>query len=144
MASAAWPAAHSSSSRTSRRIAFDRSSSSTSTTETLVTSACMMPTLAGAGCGRDAGATPAPRSRRHAVEEVHNVNANDLLIEAFGRLPTLVRSAVEGLTPDQLHWSPAPRANSIGWLIWHLTRIQDHHVAELVGQEQVWVSGDWA
>jgi hypothetical protein len=72
------------------------------------------------------------------------MNANDVLIEAFDRLPELIRSAVRGLTPEQLHWSPAPGANSIGWLVWHLTRIQDHHVAELLGRDQVWTSGDWA
>jgi hypothetical protein len=72
------------------------------------------------------------------------VNVSDLLIEAFDRLPALVRSAVDGLTPEQLRWSPAPGANSVGWLVWHLTRVQDHHVAELLDQDQVWVGGNWA
>jgi hypothetical protein len=72
------------------------------------------------------------------------VNVSDVLIEAFDRLPDLVRSAVDGLTPEELAWSPAPGANPVGWLVWHLTRVQDHHVAELLGRDQVWVSGDWA
>src|SRR6266511_3822072 len=72
------------------------------------------------------------------------MNVNDLLIEAFDRLPELVRSAVEGLSPEQLLWSPAPGANSVVLLVWHLTRVQDDHVAEIVDQDQVWVSGDWA
>ncbi|MCW2639934.1 MAG: hypothetical protein JWP76_2240 [Dactylosporangium sp.] len=72
------------------------------------------------------------------------MNVSDLLIETFDRLPDLVRSAVKGLTPEQLRWSPAPGANSIGWLVWHLTRVQDHHIAELLGQDQVWVSDGWA
>jgi uncharacterized damage-inducible protein DinB len=72
------------------------------------------------------------------------VNVSDLLIETFDRLSDLVRSAVEDLTPEQLRWSPAPGANSIGWLVWHLTRVQDHHIAELLDQDQIWVSGDWA
>ncbi len=72
------------------------------------------------------------------------MNVNELLIDLFDRLPELVRSAVDGLSPDQLRQSPAPGANPIGWLVWHLTRVQDHHVAQLRGEDQVWVSGDWA
>jgi uncharacterized damage-inducible protein DinB len=67
----------------------------------------------------------------------------DLLNETFDRLPDLVRRAVDGLTPEQLRWAPAPGANSIGWLVWHLTRIQDHHVSELMDRDQVWAGGDW-
>jgi uncharacterized damage-inducible protein DinB len=78
------------------------------------------------------------------VSEDGLVNVSELLIETFDRLPDLVEAAVDGLTPEQLRWAPAPGANSIGWLVWHLTRIQDHHIAELLGQDQVWVSGDWA
>ncbi len=72
------------------------------------------------------------------------MNVSDLLIEAFDRLPDLVRSAVDGLTPEELIWSPAPGANPVGWLVWHLTRIQDHHVADLLGRDQIWVCGGWA
>lgn len=72
------------------------------------------------------------------------MNASDVLIEAFDRLPELVRSAVDGLTPDQLRWSPTPTANTIGWLVWHLTRVQDDHVAEVMGEEQIWVQGGWS
>ncbi|MFC0003762.1 mycothiol transferase [Micromonospora siamensis] len=72
------------------------------------------------------------------------MDANDLLTEVYGRLPDLVRSAVDGLSAEQLRRAPAPGANPVGWLVWHLTRIQDHHVADLLGEEQIWVSGDWA
>jgi len=72
------------------------------------------------------------------------VNASDVLVEQFGRLPDLVSAAVEGLTPDQLTWAPAPGANTIGWLIWHLARVQDGHIAELLGEEEIWATGDWA
>jgi len=66
------------------------------------------------------------------------------LEELFGRIGGLVVGAVEHLDPDQLASAPAPGANPIGWLVWHLTRVQDHHVAELAGQQQVWLSGNWA
>jgi hypothetical protein len=67
-----------------------------------------------------------------------------LLIEIYGRIPPLAEQAVEGLNADQLATAPAPGANTIGWLIWHLTRVQDHHVAELMDDDQVWTTGEWA
>lgn len=72
------------------------------------------------------------------------MDVSALLLELYGRVAPLVRHAVEDLTVDQLGKSPAPGANSIGWLVWHLARVQDHHVAELLDTAQVWVSGDWA
>lgn len=68
----------------------------------------------------------------------------DLLIELFGRVAEHVDAAVDGLSPDDLLVRPAPDANPIGWLVWHLTRVQDHHVSELLDDEQLWVTGSWA
>jgi uncharacterized damage-inducible protein DinB len=68
----------------------------------------------------------------------------DLLIDAFGRVREVVYEAVMGLTPQQLAFRPGPDANSIAWLVWHLTRIQDDHVAGVTQAEQVWTSGGWA
>jgi hypothetical protein len=67
-----------------------------------------------------------------------------LLLELYGRIPPLARGAVAGLDPGRLTERPSPGANTIAWLVWHLTRVQDHHVAELLAADQVWVSGDWA
>ena len=72
------------------------------------------------------------------------MNVADVLIDLYGRLPPLCHEAVEGLTPDQLVQPPAPGANTIGWLVWHLARIQDAQIAELIDADQLWVSGDWA
>ncbi|MDT5043440.1 MAG: hypothetical protein QOE51_4425 [Actinoplanes sp.] len=71
------------------------------------------------------------------------VNHNDVLNDAFGRLPGLVRAAVKELTPEQLRWAPAGGANPVGWLVWHLTRVQDHHVADLIDSDQIYVDADW-
>jgi uncharacterized damage-inducible protein DinB len=72
------------------------------------------------------------------------MDAKDVLTDAFGRLPELVHIAVHGLTPGQLAWRPAEGANSIGWLVWHLTRVHDDHVADVMGVEQIYATGDWA
>jgi hypothetical protein len=67
-----------------------------------------------------------------------------LLLELYGRVPPLAHEAVDGLDADGLVRQPAPGANTIGWLVWHLARVQDHHISELTGDDQLWETGDWA
>src|SRR4051812_49951921 len=67
-----------------------------------------------------------------------------LLDELFGRIPPLARDAVDGLDPDALVAAPAPGANTIAWLVWHSARVQDDHVGEVMGTDQIWQHGDWA
>jgi uncharacterized damage-inducible protein DinB len=67
----------------------------------------------------------------------------DLLVDAFGRIRQIVHRAVDGLTAEQLAFRVDSRANSIAWLVWHLTRVQDDHVADAVRAEQVWTSRGW-
>jgi uncharacterized damage-inducible protein DinB len=68
----------------------------------------------------------------------------ELLQDAFGRVRGVVHDAVEDLTPEQLATRPGGVANSIAWLVWHLSRVQDDHVAAIAGTEQVWTQTDWA
>lgn len=72
------------------------------------------------------------------------MRCRELLDDAFVRIPAEVRHAVVGLDRDALAWQPEPGANPIGWLVWHLTRVQDDHVADLAGREQTWFEGGWA
>jgi uncharacterized damage-inducible protein DinB len=71
------------------------------------------------------------------------MSAADLLVDAFSRIQELVSATVTGLSPQQLNFRPDPGSNSIGWLVWHLTRVQDDHLADAAGTEQVWTSQDW-
>jgi hypothetical protein len=72
------------------------------------------------------------------------MNGADLLADAFGRIRDEVRDAVAGLDAQQLAIRVDGTANSIGWLVWHLTRVQDDHVADVAGHEQVWTAGGFA
>jgi len=67
-----------------------------------------------------------------------------LLVELYDRIPPLARRAVDGLDPRLLTARPGPGANTVGWLIWHLARVQDHHLAEVSGVDQGWVGNGWA
>jgi hypothetical protein len=72
------------------------------------------------------------------------MDARGLLVDGFGRVRSIVHLAVDGLTAEQLEYRPDPEANSIAWLIWHLARVQDDHIAEVAATEQVWTSAGWA
>jgi uncharacterized damage-inducible protein DinB len=72
------------------------------------------------------------------------MDSADLLIDGLGRVRDVVHDVTSGLTAEQLAYRPAPGANSICWLIWHLTRVQDDHIAEVAGRVQVWTTGGWA
>ncbi len=70
--------------------------------------------------------------------------SNEVLSEAFSRVRALVQSAVEDASMGVLTYRPGAGANTIAWLVWHLTRVQDDHIADLMGEEQVWATGGWA
>jgi hypothetical protein len=51
------------------------------------------------------------------------------------------------LTPDQLHAVPAghPKANTIGWGVWHYTRTEDNIVRWVIQERKppIWVEGGY-
>lgn len=61
-----------------------------------------------------------------------------LTADAFGRVLELVEDITADLSIERSSYRPDPEANSIGWLIWHAARVQDDHVADLAGVDQVW------
>lgn len=69
---------------------------------------------------------------------------NAILLDAFGRVEEEVPEVVRGLSVAELLWRPDPDSNHIAWLVWHLTRILDDHVADVGAVEQVWTAQGWA
>jgi len=67
----------------------------------------------------------------------------ELLTDCFGRIAEGVPAVLDGLADDQLALRIDGSANSIAWLVWHLTRVQDDHVADAFGTEQVWLADGW-
>jgi uncharacterized damage-inducible protein DinB len=71
------------------------------------------------------------------------MSSSELLVDAFGRVKEAVQASADGLAPEALA-TRVEGANSIAWLLWHLTRVQDDHIAEVAGTEQVWTAQGWA
>lgn len=70
-------------------------------------------------------------------------STSELLVDGFGRVHDTVNNVVKGLSRDALAFRPGRTANPIGWLVWHLTRVQDDHVADVAGIEQRWTAEGW-
>ncbi|WBB53719.1 alpha/beta fold hydrolase [Verrucosispora sp. WMMD573] len=75
---------------------------------------------------------------------VPTMPVRDVLTEAYGRVHRLVHDALASLRPGTFVHQIEPGTNSIAWLVWHLTRIQDHHIADIMGEPELWADPQWA
>src|SRR5919204_4548245 len=71
------------------------------------------------------------------------MDCRDLIVDGLNRVEESMRMTLAGLSAEQLAHRPAEHANSIAWLAWHLTRVQDDHVSELAGRPQAWLEQQW-
>ncbi|HEY5223275.1 MAG TPA: DUF664 domain-containing protein [Microbacteriaceae bacterium] len=69
---------------------------------------------------------------------------SQVLIDAFDRIQKIVHAAIRDASAETLAYRPDAEANSVAWLVWHLTRVQDDHLADAFGTRQVWTDDDWA
>ena len=72
------------------------------------------------------------------------MNTAELLIEAYSRVPDGVARLLDGLDDPGLTARPDAEANSIAWLVWHLSRGQDTQIADVADTEQAWTADGWA
>jgi uncharacterized damage-inducible protein DinB len=72
------------------------------------------------------------------MDAVHFIS--DCLVQVHLRLV----ATCNDLTQDQLLWRPAPTANNIGFILWHLARHEDTRITETgsLGKD-VWATGNW-
>lgn len=71
------------------------------------------------------------------------MKTSEVLSDCIDRVREQVPGIVEGLDEDALAWRPDKEANSIAWLLWHLTRIEDDHIAGVAGTGQAWTDDGW-
>ncbi|MDR7081004.1 putative damage-inducible protein DinB [Arthrobacter ginsengisoli] len=72
------------------------------------------------------------------------MKSNELLLDSFGRIREIVAATLEGIDDDALVRRPAGNGNSIAWLIWHLSRVEDAQLASAAGLKQVWTAQGFA
>lgn len=88
--------------------------------------------------------TPGSRQGRRRPPYHRRMETKEVLTDAFERIKGWVHQAVADLPVGGLNYRPDADANSIGWLIWHLARVQDGHMSDLAGRRQAYVAAGWA
>lgn len=69
---------------------------------------------------------------------------NEFIADALEKENGFLLDALDGLTPDELAWQPAPDANSIGWILWHMVRVEDMWIQFFAQfQTELWETEGW-
>ena len=55
-----------------------------------------------------------------------------------------LHATCEGLTSKQVLWRPAPTANNIGFILWHMGRHEDTRVTDMAGDDSGFGTDLWA
>ena len=72
------------------------------------------------------------------------MQSRDVLTHAYSQVAETLERSLGGLATEQLTTRAGPDANPIAWLAWHLLRVQDDHVADVAGSEQVYTAQGFA
>ena len=72
------------------------------------------------------------------------MESKELLFDAYSHITRVVHQAADGLSQEQLAYRPEEGSNSIAWLVWHLTRVQDNNLAAVTQLDEAWLTEDWS
>jgi hypothetical protein len=67
----------------------------------------------------------------------------ELIQDGFENVKRVFDRTLDGLTSAELKWQPRPDANSIGLILFHSIRAEDHGIHRLQGKPQLWESEKW-
>jgi hypothetical protein len=68
-------------------------------------------------------------------------SASAMLAHSTGRALGETLAAIDGITDEQLYAVVHPRANTLGWIAWHVFRTADLIGGRLSGESELWVRG---
>ena len=72
------------------------------------------------------------------------MKANDIILTSLAETAGYVESAITGLTPKELAWSPEPHSNTILFLMWHLARVEDLWINRILkGGKEIYETEGW-
>lgn len=64
------------------------------------------------------------------------MDAKELLLRSLEESHGYLTKALDGLTQEESTWSPSPESNSISFILWHMTRVEDFFVNRVIQHEK--------
>ena len=72
------------------------------------------------------------------------MTVDEFIEDALEREQELLLEAVQDLTPEELVWRAGPEANPIGWILWHMLRVEDMWFQFFIQrQTEIWEKEGW-
>jgi hypothetical protein len=72
------------------------------------------------------------------------MNLNEFIEDALNKEQEFLMEAVRDLTPQELAWRAGPEANPIGWILWHMFRVEDMWIQFYIQSElEIWERDGW-
>ena len=69
---------------------------------------------------------------------------NEFIESALSQEHQFLTEAVQDLTPQELAWRAGPEANPIGWILWHMLRVEDFWVQFFAQRQlELWERDGW-
>ena len=64
---------------------------------------------------------------------------NEFILDALDKERQFLLEAVGDLTPQELSWRAGPEANPIGWILWHMLRVEDMWIQFFIQERtEIW------
>ena len=66
------------------------------------------------------------------------MESKELIKAGFDNIKRTIDRTLDGMTQEELAWHPRPDANSIGLILFHSIRSEDHAIKRLQNKPQLW------
>lgn len=64
------------------------------------------------------------------------MDAKELILKSLEQSQRYLSNALDGLTQEEVAWSPGPECNNIAFILWHMTRVEDLYINRVIQREQ--------
>ena len=73
-----------------------------------------------------------------------SMEAKELILRSLEQSQGYLTRALDGLTQEEVAWSPKAECNSIAFILWHIARVEDFFVNRVIQREnELYESGGW-